>query len=209
MGKLTLLHSLSCPYATRVRLTLLYKGIDFEAKAVNVKNKSEELLKLNPLGKVPVLILEDGTVIYESLPVMELLDKLPQYADTPKLFPTDPVEKAKAAMKIARMEPLSNGLCAYYCKGPEQVIQNFTKNLKIFEEILGEQPYFGGDAPNVVDLALIPCLNQYTGISDFDEPIANNATVASYLERVYKIPAVQAIRAEKAADSTSSSSSSL
>eukprot|EP00357_Protocruzia_adherens_P000164 CAMPEP_0115008044 /NCGR_PEP_ID=MMETSP0216-20121206/21638_1 /TAXON_ID=223996 /ORGANISM="Protocruzia adherens, Strain Boccale" /LENGTH=203 /DNA_ID=CAMNT_0002375297 /DNA_START=40 /DNA_END=651 /DNA_ORIENTATION=+ len=203
MGKLTLLHHPSCPYATRVRLTLLYKGIDFDERVESLKNKSEEFLKLNPLGKVPVLILEDGTVIYESIPVMELLDKLPQYDHTPKLFPTDPVEKAKTAMKIARMESLSNGLCVYFCKGPEQVLKNFSKNLDIFQEILGDQPYFGGEAPNVVDFALIPCLNRYSSISDFDEPIANNPVVADYIKRVHKIPAVQTILAEKAAESSS------
>jgi len=194
MGKLTLIHHPLCPYAARAHLALLYKGIDFEEQIVDVKNKSEEFLKLNPLGKVSVLLLEDGTSIYESLPVLELLDTLPQYAHTPKLYPTDPVEKAQAEMKIARLGGLINSLCSYVSKSAEAGLKDLDKKINTFEELIGEKPYLGGESPNVVDFAVIPWLDRYSSLPDFVEQLSKSPIVSAYIERVHKIPAVDTAR---------------
>jgi len=50
----------------RARLVLAAKGIEYECVNINLKDKPEWFYGLNPLGKVPVIEMPDGKVIYES-----------------------------------------------------------------------------------------------------------------------------------------------
>ncbi len=61
-----------------------------------------ELMKDNPLSKIPTLVLDDGTVIYDSPVVCEYLDSL---GDGPKLFPAEP----KARLAALRRQALGDG----------------------------------------------------------------------------------------------------
>ena len=60
-----------CPYAMRARMTLRYCGINWQHREVELKRKPEALLRASPKGTVPVLVLADGTVIDESLEIMD------------------------------------------------------------------------------------------------------------------------------------------
>ena len=60
-----------CPYAMRARWALLQAGVIVQWREVALKAKPAEMLALSPKGTVPVLVLADGTVIDESLAVME------------------------------------------------------------------------------------------------------------------------------------------
>ena len=60
-----------CPYAMRARWSLLQAGVIVQWREVALKAKPAEMLALSPKGTVPVLVLADGTVIDESLAVME------------------------------------------------------------------------------------------------------------------------------------------
>ena len=55
----------------RARLALAYSGIDYEHREILLKNRPDELYALSPKGTVPVLQLNDGTVIDESINVMK------------------------------------------------------------------------------------------------------------------------------------------
>src|SRR5437868_3280183 len=59
-----------CPYAIRARMALAYAKISTIQKEISLKNKPPELLAVSPKGTVPVLILENGSVIEESLDIM-------------------------------------------------------------------------------------------------------------------------------------------
>ena len=59
-----------CPYAIRARMALAYAKIDIHQHEVDLKNKPLEMLNASPKGTVPVLILEDGSVIDESIDIM-------------------------------------------------------------------------------------------------------------------------------------------
>ena len=60
-----------CPYAIRSRMSLYKAGFIIELREVELKNKPEHMLEASPKGTVPVLILSDGTIIDESLDIME------------------------------------------------------------------------------------------------------------------------------------------
>ena len=62
-----------CPYAMRARMALLVAGIEVELREVVLRDRPEHMLEISPKGTVPVLLLEDGTVIEESMDIMQWL----------------------------------------------------------------------------------------------------------------------------------------
>ncbi|MDG2521640.1 glutathione S-transferase family protein [Caulobacter segnis] len=94
-------HDMS-PFAARVRLAVYAKGLDIELATPPGGLKSPEYLAINPIGKIPALVLDDGQVIAESDTILEYLeDAFPQVA----LRPADPKETARQRL-IARVGDL-------------------------------------------------------------------------------------------------------
>lgn len=62
------------PYARRVAISMQVLGIKYEHQPVKPWPSNQELLTLNPMGRVPILILDDGTVLIESAYMIEYLD---------------------------------------------------------------------------------------------------------------------------------------
>jgi glutathione S-transferase len=86
-----------CPFCQKVRLVLAEKDLEFERVHVDLRKneqKTPEFLKLNPYGKVPVLIDED-IVIYDSTIVNEYLDE--EYPNPP-LMPGDSAGRARVRL---------------------------------------------------------------------------------------------------------------
>ena len=71
-----LLGSLASPYVRKVRVTLVEKGIECPLELENVWAADTTIQKVNPLGKVPSLLLDDGSVLYDSRVICEYLDSL-------------------------------------------------------------------------------------------------------------------------------------
>ncbi len=81
-------------------MVLHEKRVDFEAREVDLSNKSEEFLAASPTGKVPVVVV-DGDSLYESNVVNQYLDEI--FAE-PKLLPEDPKRRALARIWMARAD---------------------------------------------------------------------------------------------------------
>jgi glutathione S-transferase len=86
-----------CPFCQKVRVVLAEKDLEYETHMVDLKageQRTPEFLKLNPYGKVPVLI-DDETVVYDSTIINEYLeDEYP----IPQLLPDDSAGRAKARL---------------------------------------------------------------------------------------------------------------
>ena len=86
-----------CPFCQKVRVVLAEKDLEFEIKPVDLRKgeqKAPEFLKLNPYGKVPVLIDED-VVVYDSTIINEYLDE--EYPN-PLLMPEDSAGRARVRL---------------------------------------------------------------------------------------------------------------
>ena len=92
------------PYARKVRIALAEKGIPFELHTEVPWNDDTSLPQHNPLEKLPVLILDDGTTVWESSHILDWIErKYPQ----PPLLPQD--DDGYLAHK--RMDALATGIC--------------------------------------------------------------------------------------------------
>jgi glutathione S-transferase len=92
------------PNPRKVRIYLAEKGLTLPTKELNLRageQRSPEFLKKNPFAGVPILELDDGTVIAESLPIMEYLEEL--YPEPP-LIGSDSVTRALVRMWERRCE---------------------------------------------------------------------------------------------------------
>lgn len=97
----------------RVRIALNLKGIDYEIQPVDLlqgEQSSPDYVELNPIRGVPTLITDDGTVLTQSMAILDYLD---QIAPDPPLLPQDdPINRARilaAAMVFATdVHPVNN-----------------------------------------------------------------------------------------------------
>lgn len=99
-----LLYSLNSPYARKVRIVALEKHIPLEFKEVVLADPACPVSLHNPLGKVPVLVLDDGEALYDSCVIAEYLDSL---SDSLMLMPQDALTK----VRVKRWEALADGVC--------------------------------------------------------------------------------------------------
>lgn len=105
----------------RVRAALNLKGVPYETRPVNLlegAQRSPDYSALNPVQGVPTLVLNDGTVLTQSMAILDWLDET--YPD-PALLPSDPVERAhvRAAAQIIAMDihPINNLKVTEHLKG--------------------------------------------------------------------------------------------
>ncbi len=69
-----LLHSPASPFARKVRACAIARGIDGQITLVATQGEAADLAAVNPLGKLPCLITEDGVALYDSRVICEFLD---------------------------------------------------------------------------------------------------------------------------------------
>jgi glutathione S-transferase len=99
-----LIGSLTSPYARKARVVLAEKKMEYDFELDSPWNADSGVPNLNPLGKIPVLVLDDDTVLFDSRVIVEYLDNV-----TPnnKLMPAPNRER----ILVKRWEALADGAC--------------------------------------------------------------------------------------------------
>ena len=156
-------------FSRKIRILLAEKKLDYELKEINLRNKPPEFLKISPIGKVPVFVEENGTVIWDSTLIAEYLDET--YPE-PKFYPTN----SQAKLECRKWEELADYL------GDNIInlwILNLTNNLDptfyrtkletsinsllpVFEQQLAKSNYLLGDEEwTVADIAALCSFGYY------------------------------------------------
>ncbi|KQJ97547.1 hypothetical protein BRADI_3g31737v3 [Brachypodium distachyon] len=160
-GDLKMLGMWASPAALRVRLALSLRGVSYEYEEEDLKNKSDLLLKSNPVhNKVPVLI-HGGKPVCESLAILEYIDEAFAGVGS-SLLPADPYERAVARFWAAFVdETLVKGMYQASwgtTEEKEDGKKKVTAALETLEGALREcskgKPFFGGDSAGYLDVAL-------------------------------------------------------
>jgi maleylacetoacetate isomerase len=154
--------------AYRVRIGLNLKGVEYHSVDVSLINgdqRSPEHLARNPQGFVPVLDVGEG-VLTQSLAILDYLDaKHPE----PRFVPADPLARSRTlamALTVAcDIHPLNNLRVLKYL-GRELSVAEEARNdwyrhwvvqgFDALEQMAGEGPFLGSDAPDMADICLVP-----------------------------------------------------
>ncbi len=99
-----LIISLTSPYARKARIVAQEKQLPIESEVDVPWNADSRVPDYNPLGKVPVLLLDDGESLYDSRVIVEYFDRL---SPVGKLLPHD----NRPLTKVKRWEALADGIC--------------------------------------------------------------------------------------------------
>ena len=150
-----------CPYAMRARLALAISGMRYELREVHLARKPPAMLAASPKGTVPVLVLDDGTVIDESLAIMDWA-----------LAQNDPegwLERDDADLVAINDGPFKDDLDRY--KYPERygsdALAHRTRGLEflsIIDERLVRAGQLCGSRRGVADAAIMPFVRQFAAV---------------------------------------------
>ena len=161
------------PNPKKVRVYLKEKGLTVPIVPVDIlkgENRTPEFLQKNPLGGLPVLELDDGTHLTESLAIIEYLEEQHPH---PPMIGTTPLERARVreAERICELGVLSNVATIFQNTSPffagrvkqspeaaENARARLGNALRVLETRLGRQPFVTGDRPTIADCTLLAAL---------------------------------------------------
>ncbi len=158
--KLSLISHALCPYVQRAVIALTEKGVDYERIDIDLRAKPDWFLALSPLGKTPVLRVND-TVIFESAVICEYLE------DTlaPALHPADPLQRARHRAWIEFASATLNAIWSYYSARDEGAFAaaglTLSQRFAQLEQELADGPWFAGSAFSLVDAAFAPVFRYF------------------------------------------------
>ena len=159
------------PYVRKVRIVLAEKKLDYQFVIEDVSAAETKIQEVNPLGKVPCLEMEDGSVLYDSRVIVEYLDTLTPVG---KLIPPSGRERSEIkcwealadgvldAAILARLEETKRPAKQ---QSPEWIRHQLGKvdaGLETMSTDLGDLPYCNGNQYTLADIAVGSCLGWLT-----------------------------------------------
>jgi glutathione S-transferase len=196
------------PMAPNPKKILIYvkeKGLDIPLSEVDIlsgQNRTPEFLRKNPLGGLPVLELDDGTYLTESLAIIEYLEEL--HPERP-MIGMNPIERARVRELeriielgiLGAIATIFQNTSLFFAKrvkqspeAAENAKQRLASTLAIIDAKIGDRPFVTGDRPTIADCTLFAALffGELTG-TPLDPSAAN---VARWYESFKRRPSVQA-----------------
>jgi glutathione S-transferase len=163
--KLTLISHKLCPYVQRAVIALTEKGVPFERIDIDLANKPDWFLKISPLGKVPVLLVEtaDGEVaLFESNVICEYIEETQGGA---KLHPQDPLQRAQHSAWMEFGSTILSELWGLETTGDPAVFETKRKAVAAkfaqVEKTLGAGPFFVATDFTLVDAVFAPIFRYF------------------------------------------------
>jgi glutathione S-transferase len=157
-----LIGSLTSPYVRKVRIVLAEKRIEYDFDVDIPWNPDTRVPRHNPLGKVPVLVLDDGFPLFDSRVIVEYLDHV---SPVNKLIP----ETNRQRIQVKRWEALADGICDAAAtvflerkrdqskQSKDWIARHLNKiqlGVKVASQDLGEKNWCTADGYGLADIAL-------------------------------------------------------
>ena len=187
-----LVGQLDSPFTRRCAATMTHYGMPFDRHALSVFSNTDEVRRLNPLGKVPALILDEGETLIESAMIVDYLDELagPDRALTPPRGPRRRavLRLAAIAMGISeravqyRMETVRRPA---HLQSPE-VAAGYERSIRESLDFLKREalePWSLGDEPTQADFALTAALTHLSSRVETFADLGAWPTLAGIRER--------------------------
>lgn len=195
-----LIGSSTSPFVRKARIALAEKRIEYEFVLINPFDPTAQLTELNPLGKVPVLLTDDGASIYDSSVIVEYLDTV---SPVGRLIP----EPGRQRVHVKRWEALADGLLdaatalvlerrkpakQQSAEWIERYNQKIDAAQRVAAHDLAERAWCAGESYSLADIALGCAL----GYLDFRFPESGwrtqYANLVRHAEKLFKRPPFQA-----------------
>lgn len=157
-----LIGSYASPFVRKARIVLAEKRIEYEFVVDNPNDAASRVPDFNPLGKVPVLVTDDGASIYDSSVIVEYLDTV---SPVGRLIP----EPGRQRIQVKRWEALADGLMdaailsVLERRRPaeeqsrewiERQGRKVSQGLRAASHDLAERTWCAGDSYTLADIAL-------------------------------------------------------
>ncbi len=194
------------PSAKRVNLFLAEKGLEIPRQEMNVRagdNLKPPFCDLGITGKIPLLQLDDGTVIEESVAICRYLDLL--HPDDLALFGRGPLEQAQVEMwqRIVEQRGLEMAFQAFrhlsgVYRDRENCVADWGAEAKLrleaflpkLERRLGQSPHVAGPHYSIADITTLVLWSMLPRLDLDDAPYPH---LAAWAARLKQRPAVQAV----------------
>jgi stringent starvation protein A len=152
----------ACPFSHRCRLVLFEKAMDFEVRDIDLYNKPEDIMAMNPYGQVPILTERD-LILYESSVINEYIDERFPH---PQLMPSDPVSKARIRLFLLNFEKeifihvaaLENEKGEHFEEKHKEYRNIIRDRLVQLAPIFIKNKYMMGDEFSMLDIVIAPLL---------------------------------------------------
>jgi glutathione S-transferase len=191
MSKLTLVSHELCPFVQRAAIALAEKGVAFERVTIDLANKPDWFLAISPLGKVPLLKVDDA-VIFESAVIVEYLEE----TQPNPLHPADPLTRADHRAWMEFGSSMLMDLWNFYTATDDATFQGkatlIAGKFERLEQRLGEGPYFDGARFSLVDAVFAPVFryfDTFDRIADFGM-LAGKPRIAAWRRALAARPSV-------------------
>jgi glutathione S-transferase len=187
-----LISSPTSPFCRKVRIVLLEKKIPFELELDVPWVPDTKVGEVNPLGKVPVLVLKDGETLYDSRVIAEYLEHV---SPVGHLLPEEP----GARIEVHKIEALADGMTDAAAlmflenKRPEEqrskewIARQETRVLRALDalsEALAERVHFVGGKFSLADIAAGCALGYLDFRFSYIDWRSTHANLASFAARV-------------------------
>lgn len=188
------------PYVRRVAIwcALQNRAVEQVALAATEPADAEAMRSFHPGRRVPVLVLDDGTKLFDSFAICDWLEETAE--PEVRLVPAAGVERRDCMQAIALAHSASEKAVAlvyeknrrpaeyHWPEWQDRVRDQIRGSLGALQEIVPTSGFFGGDTPNGADVAAV-CAYQWADVTNPDVVEGRFPTLAALADRAMTLPA--------------------
>lgn len=164
---LHLVSHLLCPYVQRSIITLEEKNISYSRTDIDLAKKPVWFEQKSPLGKVPILLVDEKHTLFESTIICEYLDEI-----TPgSLHPVDSLEKAYHRAWIEFGSSILSKIASLYSANDashfQKIHADIQKKFQFIEKEICGMPFFSGERFQLIDAVYGPIFRYFDVFDSF------------------------------------------